>query len=462
MLIFVAATALPLAATLWMASNLLERSLSYSSTTALDSLSKSLQNAGHEYYNNARAALKADAVSARIEPRSVKPAQFDSDLDDFWLSKDAERFALSRQNGRLLNYVVRRPDGVDVYSRALSLDLEKLSDQYRSARATILESRTRDLRRGFNTTLVLITLAIWAASLAVLVQVSRRVSKPIRDLTTGLTQLAGGNFAARLQPVENDEIGMATAAFNNTAAQLEQSRDRLVYLTQLASWQVLAKKTAHEIKNSLTPIRLTVEEMVARHADGPAESQRAFLEQAAQIVVDEIESLERRIRAFSEFSAEPPIHPEPLNINSVVEERIAFLRSSHPEIEYAVRLAERTPTALADQDLVKSILVNLLENAAEAAGEGGRVLARTESSNGHILIEVHDSGPGLSELARKSLFQPTISFKKRGMGLGLSIARKCALLTGGDILLVGGELGGAGFRVVLPTISHEPETHSDR
>jgi two-component system nitrogen regulation sensor histidine kinase NtrY len=467
MLIFVAATALPLAATLWMASTLLERSLTYSSTAELDTLSKSLQTAGREYYNAARASLMNDAASGRVSPRNVAPAQFDAELEDFWSSHKSERFSLSRQDGPHLNLFVRGADGVAVYSKPLNLDLAQLSDQYRGARATILESRSRDLRRGFNTTLVLITLAIWAASLFVLVWVARRFSKPIRDLTTGLAQLAGGNFTARLQPVEDDEIGRATAAFNNTAAHLEQSRDRLVYLTQLASWQVLAKKTAHEIKNSLTPIRLTVEEMVARHSGSTAESQRVFLEQAAQIVVDEIESLERRIRAFSEFSAEPPVCPEPLDINSVVEERIAFLRRSHPEIEYAVRLAERTPTAMADQDLVKSILVNLLENAAEAAGDGGRVLARTESTDSQIVIEVHDSGPGLSELARKSLFQPTISFKKRGMGLGLSIARKCALLTGGDIVLVGGELGGAGFRVVLPILyqhntHHESETRPDR
>jgi signal transduction histidine kinase len=78
------------------------------------------------------------------------------------------------------------------------------------------------------------------------------------------------------------------------------------------------------------------------------------------------------------------------------------------------------------------------------------VLARTSLANGQVSVEVHDSGPGLSEQARKSLFEPTISFKERGMGLGLSIARKNALLSGGDILLIAGELGGAAFRVVLP------------
>ena len=81
---------------------------------------------------------------------------------------------------------------------------------------------------------------------------------------------------------------------------------------------------------------------------------------------------------------------------------------------------------------------------------------------GRVAIEVHDSGPGLSEQARSSLFQPTISFKKRGMGLGLSIARKSALLSGGDIVLVKGELGGAGFRVLLPVATHGIQTHPDR
>jgi signal transduction histidine kinase len=109
---------------------------------------------------------------------------------------------------------------------------------------------------------------------------------------------------------------------------------------------------------------------------------------------------------------------------------------------------------------VKGILVNLLENAAEAAGDGGRILTATSVTPERVVIEIHDSGPGLSDQARKSVFQPTISFKKRGMGLGLSIARKSALVLGGDILLVAGELGGAGFRVVLPVAGVDSERKS--
>lgn len=461
--IFVVATALPLAATLWIATSLVDQSLGYSSSASLDAMSKSLRSVGREYLQSEREALKSAVAVGRVPERFVPVGALNEEEQQFWQSREPERFLRSGSRGDRLDLIQRRVGGVAVYSRHLDVNLSALSEQYHAARQQVDRSRSRDLRRGFMTTLIVLTGAVWLVSLVLLTYLARRVSRPIRALTAGLSELADGNLAARLEPAQDDEIGLATLAFNRTAAQLEQSRDRLVYLTQLASWQVLARKTAHEVKNSLTPIRLTVEEMVARHAAGSVESQQAFLEQAAQIVVDEIESLERRVRAFSEFSTEPPVLPELLDINAVVEERIAFLRTSHPEIEYAVRLAEKTPCAVADEDLVKSILVNLLENAAEAAGTGGRVLAKTELRDDRVEIEVHDSGPGLSELARKSLFQPTISFKKRGMGLGLSIARKSALANGGDICVVAGELGGAAFRVILPTaFNHESEANSRR
>jgi nitrogen fixation/metabolism regulation signal transduction histidine kinase len=198
--------------------------------------------------------------------------------------------------------------------------------------------------------------------------------------------------------------------------------------------------------------------MLARYDD----ADRGFMEQATQIVVDEIETLEKRIRAFSQFAAEPPVEAAPLDVNSLLQERIAFLKNAHPEVAYECRLAEGAPRVVADQDLVKGILTNLLENAAEAAGQGGRILGVTAAESGCVAIEVHDSGPGLSEQARASLFEPTISFKKRGMGLGLSIARKSALRSGGDIVLVKGELGGAGFRVLLPASANGFQARSDR
>ncbi|MGA2592709.1 MAG: HAMP domain-containing protein [Bryobacteraceae bacterium] len=460
--IFLAATLAPLAATLWITTSLLDRSLSYASTGELDRLSRSLQKTGHALYLRACDSLKAEALAGRLPPVRYAPtsrAQWPAPVKSFFESSDPERFVVSGKEGDQIEYLARRGDEVWQWSTSLGgVGLDLVSREIRTAREIVEKRQSRDLLRGFTYTYVLLAACVWMVSLVLLVYLAHRISRPIQQLTAGLSKLAAGDLATRVESRRDDEIGRAMRAFNDMAERLEQSTERLIYLTQLASWQSLARKMAHEVKNSLTPIRLTVEEMLARYSD----RDRAFMEQAAQIVVEEVESLERRVRAFSQFSAEPPVRPEPLDLNALVEERIAFLRSGHPEVNYDLRLDGTHPTALADQDLVKGILTNLLENAAEAAGEGGRILGVTALRNGHALVEVHDSGPGLSEQSRQSLFQPSISFKKGGMGLGLSISRKGALLTGGDIVQVKGELGGAAFRVLLPVASNGIQANPGR
>jgi nitrogen fixation/metabolism regulation signal transduction histidine kinase len=449
-LLFLAATILPLAATLWLSTSLLERSLSYSSTQELDKISRLLEQTGREFYQRSREALKAEALAGRLAAQHYDQrqiGQWPEAVREFWDSAQPERFYLSGKDSDQLNYVVRRETEVLAWSRSLGgVAMDRLSSEYREARKLVEAGAGRDLRRGFIVTFLLLAVCTWVVSLALLVFFAARVSRPIHDLTRGLSELASGNFEARVPAQREDEVGRAIRAFNHMAEQLDRQKSRLVYLAQLASWQSLARKMAHEIKNSLTPIRLTMEEMQARSGEGDA----AFTQQASQIVIEEVDSLERRVRAFSELAAEPPVHLVALDVNALIEERAAFLMAGHPEVVYELRL----------DAALKGILTNLLENAAEAAGSGGRVLCSTALAGAQIAVEVHDSGPGLSEEARQSLFEPAISYKKHGMGLGLSIARKSALLTGGDILLVKGELRGAGFRVVLPP--NASKTDSDR
>jgi two-component system nitrogen regulation sensor histidine kinase NtrY len=447
---FLAATVIPLGATLWITTSLLDRSLAYTTTKEVDQLSKTLEQTAREFYQQARQSLKAEAHSGHIAPLRYTAGQKDQwprAVREFWDSGEMERFLLSGTGGNQLDYLLRQGDDVCVYSRDLgNLKMEEVTDQYRRSREIVALAQSHDLRRGLIITLIVLVCAVWLLALASLIYLAHRMSAPIQTLTAGLTQLASGNLDVRLREHGNDETGRAISAFNHMAQELQQSRERLIYLTQIASWQMLARKMAHELKNSLTPIRLTVEEIAARET----QADRQFMDQAVQIVVDEIETLQRRVRAFSEFSSEPTPRPSPLDINSLVEERISLLKPAHAEVDYVVRLAEDQPRAFADTDQVKGILTNLLENAAEAAGPAGRVLTVTLTTNGNVAVEIHDSGPGLSEEASRSLFEPTITFKKMGMGLGLSIARKSALLNGGDITLVPSELGGAAFRVVLP------------
>lgn len=458
-LVFLAATLAPLGVTLWIASSLLETSLGYASTAELDELSKSLEKTARELYQHSRDALKRDVAAGRLAARrfSGEPSEWPEAVREFWESGEAEQFRLAGSSGNRLDYMVRRGGEVSVYSRPLGgVGMARVSEQFARARAMVELAAGRDLHRGLLSTLVLLAAITWTVAFAALVFFAHRITRPIRQLTAALTGLAGGDLAVRLPESGPGEVRTALRAFNNMAGQLQQSRERLLYLARLESWQTLARKTAHEVKNSLTPIRLTMEEVVARRA----ENDRTFLEQAAEIVVEEVNALERRVRAFSEFAAEPPVRPQVLDVNWLVEYRISLLKSAHPEVVYEARLDATSPRAFADPDLVKGVLTNLLENAAEATGAGRVVRAITMGAEGGVAVEVHDSGPGLSEQARSTLFAPTISFKKGGMGLGLSIARRSAVLSGGDILLVKGELGGAAFRVLLPRA--DGQAHSDR
>jgi nitrogen fixation/metabolism regulation signal transduction histidine kinase len=468
-LAFLAATALPLLATLWITTSLLDRSLGYASTGELDRLSRTLEGTARQFYQRERETLKDDARAGRVSP-TVYPVsdagRWPEPVQAFWDSGESERFGLSGSGGDHLDYLVRRNGngdgtrGVHAYTRDLGgIRMEQLSAELRQTRQVVEAMERRDLRRGFTLTLLVLLGATWAIALAPLVYIAHRISRPIQELTAGLTDFADGDWTTRLDTgrapgVEpDDEVGRAVDAFNRMADQLRHSRERLVHLTQIASWQSLARKTAHEVKNSLTPIRLTVEEMQARLQP----SDRTFLDQAVQIVVSEIDALERRVRAFSDFSSEPPINPEVLDVNAIVAERVSLLRPAHPETTYDVTLNPSQPRVFAGADVVKGILTNLLQNAAEAAGPGGTVRASTAIDNGMVTIEVHDSGPGLSAEAAATLFEPTITFKAHGMGLGLSIAKRHALLSGGDIALVAGRLGGAGFRVTLPAFAPMPQ-----
>ncbi len=445
--VFLAATLAPLAATWWIATELLERSVSFSSTEQLDRLSRTLEETGRTVYQQARDQLRREAAERRIEPVSYRgaTASWPADIRDFADSEQPERFRLS-DDGKAISLFVRRGGEVLVYSRPMEADLPALSAQIRSARDRVAEAHGRDLRSGLVRTFALLVGAVWCVSLALLIFLAHRLSRPVQQLTAGLARLAAGDLSTRIPEAGDDEAGRAIRAFNETAGQLEQSRERLVYFTQLASWRTLARKMAHEIKNSLTPIRLTMEEVLAR---GAAEDPR-FVEQAARIAVDEVETLERRVRAFSEFSSEPSVRLVTVDVNAAVEERIALLAPGRPGVRYETQLASSAPLARADADLMKGVLTNLLENAADAARQ---VLVVTTAADGRVAIEVHDSGPGLSEQARRTLFEPTITFKKRGMGLGLSIARNNALLCGGDLELIESRLGGAGFRLSLPVAS---------
>ena len=205
---FLAATVLPLAATIWITTSLLDRSLGYATTGELDRLSRTLEATVREFYQRERDALKEDALAGRAEPTSYAvsdTANWPDAVRAFWDSGEVERFAVSGSSGDHVDYLRRRdgsgsaPPGVTVYRRDLGgIRMDQLSAELRQTRQLVESIESRDLRRGFTLTLLLLLAATWIAGLAPLIWIAHRISRPIQQLTAALTDFAAGDWSRRL------------------------------------------------------------------------------------------------------------------------------------------------------------------------------------------------------------------------------------------------------------------------
>ena len=220
--IFVAATLVPLAATLWITTALLDKSLGLASTRELQEASQSLEITGRALYQQSRQALKSRVEAGQISPERFAFAErrnWPTLLEDFADGDEAEEFVIAGEAGDRLQYMVRRKDAILIYTQPLGgIGMKRLADQLSSTKALLERAEARDLRKGYFYTLIVLAAAAWMIAISVLIYSAHRISRPIQQLTAGLSELAAGNLAARLPLGGDDEVGTAMQAFNHSAA----------------------------------------------------------------------------------------------------------------------------------------------------------------------------------------------------------------------------------------------------
>lgn len=284
---------------------------------------------------------------------------------------------------------------------------------------------------------------------------SRRVTTRVTRLCEATRQVAGGDLTIRVPVGPRDEVGELAATFNVMVARLLESRERIEYLQRVAAWQQLARRLAHEIKNPLTPIQLAVEELRGRY-QGDDERFTKLLEQASEIVIEEVESLRRLTTEFSAFAKLPEVELRPVELRELLDEcsqSLTLLRSERGDV-----VVELPPTDIVvelDRMMMKRVLDNLVRNAVEAfdaTGEDGTVVVRgARDDDGAVVIIVEDDGPGIDDEERRRVFEPYYTTKETGTGLGLAIVKKIVLEHGGIITLDSREAGGSRFVIRLLT-----------
>jgi two-component system nitrogen regulation sensor histidine kinase NtrY len=222
-----------------------------------------------------------------------------------------------------------------------------------------------------------------------------------------------------------------------------------------AAWQEVARRMAHEVKNPLTPIKLTAQRLLRRSREGRLDPQTVA--EGAETILGEVASLTQLVDSFSRFAKLPPPQPSDLDAVELVRQAMALFVPTHARIAWELELPDAPVEAFWDRDMVKRALVNLVDNAiaaleSQAAGPADRlgrirVALRLDGPTAHL--EVEDDGPGVPEESRPHLFDPYFSTKQRGTGLGLAIVRRIAEDHGGEAHYMSLERGSR-FSISLP------------
>ncbi len=281
-----------------------------------------------------------------------------------------------------------------------------------------------------------------------------RVTRPIEQLADAAKEVAAGRWDTRVEVVGNDEVSELADSFNRMTSELLSHRERLVQAERVAAWRELARRLAHELKNPLFPLQLTVENLM-RARDLPAQQFEEVFHESAQTLLAEIANLKKIIGRFSEFSQMPRPQLQPVRVNELVrgvaQLYSAQLRTPGREpITCTLELDEKVDTIEADADLLHRALSNLVLNAMDSMPNGGTLVLRTSASDGTVTIAVVDSGSGLTPEECERIFTPYYTSKKHGTGLGLAIVQSVVSDHHGRITVRSEPGRGTTFTVELP------------
>jgi signal transduction histidine kinase len=313
----------------------------------------------------------------------------------------------------------------------------------------------REFAHGFLLMMVL------GAGLSVILAllVGRALSRPIDRLSRATAAVGGGNLRVRLPEDRVDEFGGVYRAFNRMVRRLRRARAAEVRTARVLAWGEMARQVAHEIKNPLTPIKLSVQHLRRAYSDGRPDFEK-ILERNVEAILREIDRLGRIARAFARFGA-PRAEVgtlEPVELERVVDETLVLYRGGKDAIDYRVSIDAALPPVQARDGELREVLLNLLENAREAVDGGGVVSISAAPAGGGewIHLDVADDGVGIPPDQLPRIFEPQFSTRSSGTGLGLAIVRRLVESWGGQIH-ASSEVGrGTTIHLRVPVHAAEP------
>jgi len=289
---------------------------------------------------------------------------------------------------------------------------------------------------------------------------TERVTRPVTQLARGARAVASGDWSARVEVISKDEIGELAAAFNRMTEQLAEQRDRAIQAERVAAWRELARRLAHELKNPLFPLQITIENLRKARKRSESEFEEVFQESTGTLLA-EVGNLKTIIGRFSDFAKMPPPNFEVVDLNEIVQNVMrlhdAQLKAEgSSKIDSQLDLAEVGLRIQADGEQLRRAIGNLVLNAIDAMPRGGVLRIASSRQDGYVRLSVSDTGMGLTEEECARLFTPYYTTKQHGTGLGLAIVQSVVSDHGGKISVLSSPGNGATFIIELPVSPGEP------
>ncbi len=290
--------------------------------------------------------------------------------------------------------------------------------------------------------------------------VAARISRPVKKLAIAATEIGQGNWDVEVKTSSKDEIGKLAAAFNHMTHELITQREKLVQTERVAAWRELARRLAHELKNPLFPLQVTVENLLRARESAPDQFDEVFRESTATLLA-EISNLKTIIGRFSDFSKMPAPQLQPVDLDAMIKDVVQLfqgqLANRANKIEPVLQL-DHLPPVSGDPVLLRRVIDNLVLNAIDAMPGGGKLTFRTGLSDKVAVLELADTGKGLTPEECERIFTPYYTTKQHGTGLGLAIAQSVVSDHHGRISVSSKQDQGTTFRIELPVWEGNGET----
>jgi len=285
-----------------------------------------------------------------------------------------------------------------------------------------------------------------------------RVSRPLREIEAAVQRVIEGDLESTVEVHERGDAGRVLAKFNEMTEELRGTRERMLRAERIAAWREIARRIAHEIKNPLSPIQLSIETMRKTWKKQHPDFEEIF-EESTLAILEEVGRMKRIVTEFSDFARMPRPRAERVDVSALVEHVVGLHAGGDVEIE------ADSPDALevvGDSEQLTQVLMNLVQNAQDAAHarhaqRGGQVRVEARAEEHGVAIHVLDNGPGIPTEDRLKVFEPYFTTKSHGTGLGLAICERIIGDHGGRLSFGDGLDGGAALNIWLPLTGPPPE-----